>query len=131
VLVSAAITPRGTPGGIVDFAEEGRFEIVVSAKLISEAEDVLMRPKFRRYLSEAAVSAYLFERLPSFASTAEDPEHFPARVPADPKDDYVVALAVNAAADLIVSGDGHLLDLEDESLPEILRPADFLSRLRG
>lgn len=114
----------------MDSAEEGRFELIVSAKLLAEAENVLMRPKFRRYLPEPAVSAYLFERLASFASVADDPENTATRITEDPKDDYLVSLAVNASADFIVSGDGHLLGLEDESLPKTIRPADFLALLQ-
>ncbi len=46
-------------------------------------------------------------------------------------DDYLIALAIASDADLIVSGDGHLLGLDDESLPKILRPADFLERFQA
>lgn len=46
---------------------------------------------------------------------------------ADPDDDYHIALAMASDADSVVSGDKHLLDLEGEYLPRVVRPAEFLS----
>lgn len=112
----------------MDLAEEGRFELIISELLLEEARDVLMRPKFRRYLPEVAVSAFLLDRLPSFAFATNDPEEVPSHTE-DPKDDYLVALALAAGADLVVSGDRHLLDLEDEGLPKTIRPVEFLKTL--
>lgn len=69
-----------------------------------------------------------------FAATVEaeseirdDPSHAPV-VTEDPGDDYLVALAVAANAEVLVSGDSHLTELTDPPVP-VLTPREFLERL--
>jgi predicted nucleic acid-binding protein len=71
VLVSALISPRGIPARVVDAAENGCYELVVSRRLLGEMEDVLFRPKFRRYFPEVAASMHL-ARLLEFALFREE-----------------------------------------------------------
>jgi predicted nucleic acid-binding protein len=49
-------------------------------------------------------------------------------VTADPDDDYLVALAVAAGADALVSGDVHLTELVDAPVI-VLTPRQVLERL--
>lgn len=97
VLVSARISPEGVPAEILEAAEENRYELIASDSLLAEMRDVLMRPKFRRYFSESAVPIYL-DRLRKAATLATDPENIPTYVPADAKDDYLIALALSYEA---------------------------------
>jgi predicted nucleic acid-binding protein len=48
---------------------------------------------------------------------------------ADPDDDAVIACAVAAQADVIVSGDKHLLDLQQYQNIPILTAAELVQRL--
>lgn len=123
VLVSALITPRGTPAKLLLSAGEGDFELIVSPLLLEELELVLRREKFRRYIDQDGVSAYL-DLLRRSAEIAADPETPPPIRCADPDDDYLVALAHGQNAAL-VSGDSHLLDLAGQ-IP-VHSPADFLA----
>ncbi len=121
-------------------AEEGRYELVLSTRLVSELEDVLRREKFRRYLPIESVPLFI-SRLALAASRASggplpyDPPYEEGeivQVSADPKDDYLVALAVASEASYLVSGDPHLLDLQTSapgaiSLP-ILTLREFLEQ---
>ena len=50
-------------------------------------------------------------------------------IPADPKDEPVLACALDGQADLIVSGDQHLLTLADYRGIRILTVRQFLERL--
>ena len=117
-------------------AEEGRFELVVSDRLLEEVRDVLGRPKMRRYLPEGAVMTYL-DRLRFAAALVSDPEPdvFIGATP-DPDDDYLVALATASGAGLIVSGDRHLLDLgairdgEGRVIARVLTPRELVEELR-
>jgi predicted nucleic acid-binding protein len=52
-------------------------------------------------------------------------------IAADPDDDHVIAAAMAAMADLIVSGDRHLLALGTHRSVRILTPAEALARIGG
>lgn len=86
---------------------------------------MLLRPKFRQYISIEEVSGYLeiFERLAIFV---RDPAMPPSVTP-DPGDDYLVALARASSANFLVSGDPHLTELEDVE-PPVLTPRVFLDQ---
>ena len=126
VLISALIAPKGTSAQVLDAWLAGVFDITISPKLLAELERVLLRPKFRPYLTEEEVGAYL-TLLRTTAVQADDPEVIGALSP-DPGDDYLVALAEAVRADCLVSGDKHLLGLTRSSL-KVLNPAGFLETL--
>ena len=126
VLVSAVISPTGPPAEALDAWRDGEFDLVVSPKLLDELEDVLLRPKFRAYASTVQVSAYV-EALAAEALAFDDPGD-PPRVAADPDDDYLLALARAAGAELLVSGDKHLTDLADPPV-RVLTPRSLLELL--
>jgi len=90
-------------------------------------ETVLLREKFRRYISFGDVLGYvvwLHER----AETDQIPSEVP-RYTNDPDDDYLVALALSSGADFLVSGDRHLLELGDNAPVRVLTTSEFLKEL--
>ena len=121
VLIAALISPRGAPAKLITLWIEGAFELVASLKLLEELRTVLLRAKFRRYMTEEEARSYVevFQRL---AIVVRDPESVP-RVSKDRKDDYLIALAVASSATL-VSGDLHLLELDQER-PIVRTPREF------
>ena len=58
VLIAAIISPKGAPAALLKSWMEGGYELVASPKLLAELERVLLRPKFRKYLSEEEGRAY-------------------------------------------------------------------------
>ena len=126
VLVSALISPEGVPARILSASEEERYQLVVSERLIVELEDVLMREKFRRYATVDEAGAHV-RRVREVGALADEGNNIGAFSP-DPKDDYLVALARSAGADLLVSGDPHLTRLENPQ-PPVLTPREFLDTL--
>jgi uncharacterized protein len=58
-----------------------------------------------------------------------EPVSVPSVVPGDADDDHVIAAAVAADADLIVSGDSHLLALKTFGRIEIVTPAEAIRRI--
>jgi putative PIN family toxin of toxin-antitoxin system len=126
VLVSAAIS-QGPPYRLLILWIRGGFELVVSHRLLYELEAVLLREKFRSKLSYQEVLEYMLW-LHERGVLADEGDEIPRRS-ADPDDDYLIALALASEADLIISGDRDLLELEGEDLPRIVRPAEFLSSL--
>ncbi len=126
VLVSAVLTSTGPPAQILDRWRDGEFDLVVSPNLLDELEDVLLRPKFHGVASGDEVRAYV-KALAGGGVLMRDPEEIQA-VTADPDDDYLVALAIGARADVIVSGDKDLAELVDPPV-SVLTPRELLERL--
>lgn len=56
----------------------------------------------------------------------DSPTHTPRVVASDPDDDHVIACAVAAKAESIISGDKHLLTIKFYQNISILSPADAL-----
>jgi putative PIN family toxin of toxin-antitoxin system len=126
VLISALISPQGPSAEILDAWIAARFELVVSEKLLAELDDVLDRPKFRRWVAEIDGREFV-AGLGRSATVVVDPPA-PARLSPDPDDDYLIELAQTVGADYLVSGDRHLTELVDPSTP-IVTPRDFLDAL--
>lgn len=127
VLVSALLSREGTPALALDSWRDGAFDLVVSPLLLDELERVLRRPKFRRYLTAAEVTAFVVA-LEREAIVVADPEQEHG-LTEDPGDDYLVSLARAARADWLVSGDAHLLGHRLE--PPVVAPREFLELLPG
>lgn len=109
--------------------------MIVSKHLIDEVQNVLERPKMRRYLPTGRISVYL-TRVWNTSTILEDPQSsasFRGLVPADPDDDYILGLAIRSGAQVIVSGDKHLLDLEPNVsfgiAALVQNPREFLEQL--
>ena len=128
VLVSALISPGGPSAALLLELRAGAFELVVSPALLAELREVLARPKFRRYVSAAEVAAYV-ELIEHEATVHDDPPPAEEPLSADPDDEYLLDLARAAAADVLVSGDSHLLALRD--VVPVMTPAEFLATLGG
>lgn len=125
VLVSALISPDGPPATLLVELRGGAFEAIVCPLLLDELRGVLVRPKVRRYVEIADVDAFV-PGVRAMSTVYADPVG-PPTVSDDPDDDYLIALARDARANALVSGDRHLLELRGK-LP-ILSPAEFLTDL--
>jgi putative PIN family toxin of toxin-antitoxin system len=108
-VVASAILWGGTPPQLVDAAKAGVFELVTSQTLLAEQLDVLGRKKFAARLQDAGLTPQgIVDDLRRLAPVVSPPA-VPRVVPNDPDDDHVLAGALDGSADLVVSGDRHLL----------------------
>lgn len=117
----------GTPGRLIDAAEAGRIELASSAALLAELQGVLGREKFARQLAQRGLTmGDVFDGYAALVVIVT-PAGIPPTIAQDPADDQVLAVALGARADLIVSGDRHLLDLggQYQGIP-IVSPAHAL-----
>lgn len=127
VWVSALINPNGTPAKIVNHPIP--FDLLTSAAILAELERVLHydRIKKRYQLTDAAITDYLLTvRLDSEVIDVTQQVNAVER---DPDDNKVLACAMQANADYIVSGDPHLVDLESYQGIPIITPRAFLAEL--
>lgn len=120
---------RGIPRQVLDAARAGTIQLFTSAVLLAELEDVLLRPKFAQRLVLAGTTAH--ELVLGYAALAAvvEPAAIGPVIAADPDDDAVIACAVAAQAHIIVSGDSHLLDLQQYQDIAILRAAELIVRI--
>jgi uncharacterized protein len=109
--LSGLLWPEGPPSRLIDAAEAQRVELASSTALLAELQGVLTRPKFAAQLAKRGLSvADVFDGYAALV-TCITPTATPG-VSRDPDDDHVLACALAARADLIVSGDNDLLVLE-------------------
>ena len=121
ILISAFVFPGGAPEYAYRAAIQGDIELVTSPVLLAKFARVLSE-KFRwdPRMVEEAVSQVA--RIGTVARPVEEV----AVVEADPDDDRVIEAAISAGADIIVSGDRHLVKLGRWESTRILRAADLL-----
>ncbi len=98
--------------------------------LLAELLTVLQREKFAERLRRINKTPVQF--LQNYRALVEvvDVTSLPEPVCDDPDDDVVLACAISGAADIIVSGDDHLLRLDGYAGILIMKPAVFLSQFK-
>jgi len=128
-LVSVLLRPDGVSRQIFERWLDGEFELAVSPGTLLELADVLPRPHiFKKYhLTEQLISQHL-DTLRTEAEVAPGLFILDA-VPDDPKDNHILAAAVETSCEYIVSGDRHLLDLRELQGIKIVTPREFLTLL--
>ena len=126
-LISAVISPRGTPAQILRLWEGEEFELVISPPILEELERVIHYPRIQeRYnLSEEYVGQFL-QSIGGVATVVEPAVELSV-IEKDPSDDRYLECAVASGASYIVTGDDHLLDLEEYGGVAILSPVEFLA----
>lgn len=105
------------------------MQLCSSAALLEELADVLTRPSVTKHL--AIISKTAHEVLADYVDAVElvEPLSVPRVVPDDPDDDQVIAAALAAHADLIVSGDSDLLSIGNHQGMPIVTAAQAAQRI--
>ncbi len=128
-IVVSGLLWRGKPRQILDAARDGIIELFTSPTLLEELEEVLTRPKFGAMLEAADVTPHElvlgYAALTTVIEVAQiEPVVLPVR-----DDDDVLACALTAQGDVIVSGDSHLLDVKQHHAIRILSAAELLGEI--
>lgn len=130
-IVVSALLWRGTPHQLlVTIRQQPRVQLYSSTALLEELADVLTRASASKRLGLIGRTAR--EVLADYLEAVElvEPVSVPRVVPQDADDDQVIAAAVAARADLIVSGDRkHLLPLGEHQGIAIVDAVEALRRL--
>ena len=129
LLVSYLISHRPPIAKVIDVhLARGGFTLLTAPVLLEELTRVLEYPRLHRYYG-AETRVRFVALIAGLSEIVDLPEEVP-RICRDPDDDWVIACAVAGEADVIVSGNRDLLDLEQVSDISILSARDFLARLR-
>lgn len=122
---------RGTPHELLEQVRSGELTLVSSPALLAELADVIGRAKFDSILVRSNTSrSHMLDEVRRLVDVVEPPP-LPEPVCRDPDDDHVLALAVAAQANLIVSGDDDLLSLKQYRGIPILTPAEAVQRIKA
>ena len=130
VFVSSLLVKVGVPAQIIDAWRDRRYVLVMSPAIIAEMRSTLNYPRIRRKYSitdedvEGLIVLVQHDGLlvPGEADVA-------GAIPTDPTDEKILACALDGRADLVVSGNLHLLDLVQYQGIPILNARQFLERL--
>lgn len=122
VLISSLLLSTSTPAKAVEKAVT-ESQLVATTETLRELIEKLLLPKFDRYVRRERRDA-LLQRLASLVEIIDVLQ--PIRASRDPRDDKFLEAAVNGRANVIVTGDRDLLDLNPFRGIAILIPADYL-----
>lgn len=111
-VVVSGLLWHGAPAELLDAAKRDETELCTSRILLAELTRILQRPRFAQAIVASGLG--LDELVLGYAelATLVQPEPVPPTVLDDPDDDHVLACALAAEVDYIVSGDRHLLALQ-------------------
>jgi putative PIN family toxin of toxin-antitoxin system len=112
----------GPPARLIEHIVNGTLHGFTSLPILDEAREVLQRPK----LGLSPDQALCFVEELYHSCTLVKPGRRIRAIPADPDDNMILECASEANADLIISGDLHLLDLGSWEHIQILSPANAL-----
>ena len=130
IFVSSLLSKAGRPAMVIDTWRASRYLLVTSRSIISEIKRVVEAPNIRK---KYGISRNQIERLilllEKDAIVVPGLSAVPGAIPKDPTDEMFLAAALDAKADLIVSGDRHLLDLDEYNGISIFTVRKFLELL--
>jgi putative PIN family toxin of toxin-antitoxin system len=126
-VVLSALLWRGTPYRLFEaIRRREQVHLFTSAVLLRELAEVLVRPVSAKRLAILGCAPH--QVLADYADAVDlvTPVATLPIIPADPDDDHVLAAALSAKADLLVSGDRHLLNLRVYEGTRIVGPTEAL-----
>lgn len=107
---------------LLEFISNENVEIVVSRELLDEITNVALRPKFVKYFPKEHF-AMLWDFMVQ-ETTLYNIDNISARC-RDPKDDYLLELALVSGADYLITGDNDLLSVEKIGSCQIVTVMEF------
>ncbi len=120
---------QGPPGRLIDAAQSKSITLCTSVSLLAELRGVLAREKFAGQLQARALNvSEVFDGYAALAMIVA-PAGIASIVTKDPTDDAVLACALAAQADFIVSGDPHLRNLKTYHTIPIITATDALRQI--
>lgn len=130
VIVSSVLVKAGKPAQAVQAWRQQRLLLIISPALIAEVHGTLASDRIRHkyHLSEKDIDDIVL-LLSRDAFVVPGIAEVWGAVPADPSDEHVLACAIDGRADVIVSGDRHLLDLGTYQDIPIMVVRDFIDLL--
>ncbi len=128
VLVSALLSSQGPPGQLMRLWQSGLFTLVSSHEQAAELGGVLSRDHLAKRMPPGTAETLL----DTLAASADYAQNLPEiNLSPDPKDNFILAMAIAGKADLLVTGDKRdLLSLNRVDGIPIVPPAEAVQRIQ-
>src|SRR3989338_1526228 len=121
---------EGNEAELIRKIESGKASSFISKDILEELDEVLRRGKFAAILKAANTTAdEVLSKIVSLSAIIIGPKLEENVVKGDKNDDKFIECAFNAKADIIVSGDEHLLKLKEYKNIKIMATSDALELL--
>jgi len=106
--------------------ETNKLKLLFSEESVEEFIDVVSRPKFKKYFSKKDIekTLKLFDEFGLLINVSSN-----LNVCRDPKDNFLLNLAVDGKSDYLISGDEDLLILKTIETTKILSLSEFINDL--
>lgn len=129
VLISGLISPFGPPAQIIDLWVTKKITVCLSTEIVEEYIAVLLRPKFSRLGSPKERYEIISGLVELDNTLIVIPDFRLNAIYEDPDDNMFLECAIEAKAEIIISGDDHLLGLKEFQGIQIIRPIDLYKRI--
>jgi uncharacterized protein len=131
IFASALIRPQGPPGRILGLlVRQHAFELVLSPAILEEVGRALRYPKVRKRIAASDQELDLWLASLEIIAVPVEGRLEAKAVAADPEDDKYLAAAVEGMAEVVVSGDDHLLALGTYEGIRVVTARAFLETLK-
>ncbi len=130
VVVSAFLW-RGLPGRVLELAGERSVRLFTSRVLLSELATTLAKKKLGKFVVATGLTAEQMVANYKRVATTVTARQLESPVCRDADDDAVLACALAAHAELIITGDDDLLSLRQSQGFDIVTVREALARLPG
>lgn len=125
VLVSGLLTPFGPSGEIVRMVSAGELILHVDARILSEYQEVLNRPKFQFDKDHVSILLNFIKIHGQFISSLPLKNHLP-----DPDDEPFLEVAIAGEVRSLVTGNSVHYPLSSREGIKIFSPKEFLEYYR-
>lgn len=97
--------------------------VLYSVELLAEINEVVQRPKFRKYFSSTALQIIsdVFQVIGKYVDVKSS-----VHLCRDEKDNFLLALCIDGHADFLITGDADLLTLEKVNKTRIINYRQFI-----
>lgn len=131
IIISGLIANSGPPYEVLEMWRQGNIVLLTSDAIIKEVVNVLKRPFFqdKRHIDKADISQ--IKRVLETDAIVFSPNTCLEIVGDDPDDNRVLECALDGDADYIISGDHHLLEIEEFQNIQIISARKFLIILKS
>jgi uncharacterized protein len=108
--------------GLQNYIDSRKIKIVTCNEQLTELSEVFKKPKLKKYFTKEQISEF-FELLDESSNTIIISTK--SNICRDPKDNYLVSLAIDSKADFLITGDKDLLELNKIGKTIVLNYNDF------